>query len=185
MVNVGSTYGSTVQAPEIQAVFDLITVSGHANPVGTVSLSWRVYHAVPMVELAVDWYRTWSDLPEAAYITFPFAVPNGKLELETADSFFVPSSYEDGRQLPGTDSTFYTTQHAARITDRTTGLYWLPVDAPLVMTSELNCNHWETQPYQWNGFLASMPVNHYCIRTFRTANADIFDCGIGSVVCPA
>lgn len=158
-----------VAVPVQGGVFDAITVRGHADPVGTINLSWRVYHAAPIVELVVDWYKTWSDLPEAAYIAFPFAVPSGKLELETAGSFFVPGSHDDGGQLPGTDSTFYTIQHAARITDGDTGLYWLPVDAPLVMTNELNYNRWETQPYQWNGFLASMPVNHYWHTNFPTS----------------
>jgi hypothetical protein len=49
-------------------------------------------------------------------------------------------------------------------------LLWQPLDAPLVMTNELNFNRWETtEPYDWNGFIASMPVNHYWHTNFATS----------------
>ena len=32
--------------------------------------AWRTYHAIPLVELVLDWDKRWSDLPEAAYVAF-------------------------------------------------------------------------------------------------------------------
>ena len=41
--------------------------------------------------------------------------------------------------------------------------------APLVMTNDIDYNRWETEPWTWNGFLASMPVNHYWHTNFPTS----------------
>lgn len=154
----------------IGPVFDEVVLDGQATQIGTVGIRWRLYHALPLVELVLEWEKVWSDLPEAAYMAFPFAAPHARLELETGGGFFQPGSHDQGGQLPGTCSTYYTVQRAARITAQDTSqLLWLPVDAPLVMTNELNYNRWETEPYQWNGFLASMPVNHYWHTNFVTS----------------
>ncbi|MEO9030667.1 MAG: hypothetical protein ABI413_17810 [Ktedonobacteraceae bacterium] len=45
----------------------------------------------------------------------------------------------------------------------------LPLDTPLVMTNAIDYNSWETTRWTWNGFLASMPVNHYWSTTFSTS----------------
>ena len=155
-------------------IFDEIKFSSsHTELSGPVSLSWRFYHALPLIELVIDWDKPWSDVPEAAYVTFPFV--GGELDLETGGGFFRPGSHETGGQLPGTCSSYYTMQRAARITgkDGAQGL-WLPLDAPLVMTNELNFNRWETEPWTWNGFLASMPVNHYWHTNFPTSQRGPF-----------
>ena len=34
------------------------------------------------------------------------------------------------------------------------------------MLNAIDYNRWETEPYAWNGFLASMPVNHYWHTNF-------------------
>ncbi len=156
-------------------IFDEIKFSGSHITFGPVNLSWRFYHALPLIELVIDWDKPWSDLPEAAYVTFPFVDQQSVLDLETGGGFFRPGSHETGGQLPGTCSSYYTIQRAARITrgDGVRGL-WLPLDAPLVMTNELNFNRWETEPWSWNGFLASMPVNHYWHTNFPTSQRGPF-----------
>jgi hypothetical protein len=130
---------------------------------------WRVYHRIPLIELVLEWDKLWSDLPEAAYVAFPFAAHDGHLELETSGGFFQPGSHEACGQLPGTCSSYYTIQRAARITSDGTSLFWLPLDTPLVMPNEIKYNRWETDPWRWNGFLASMPVNHYWHTNFPTS----------------
>ncbi len=156
-------------------IFDEIKFSNSPTEFGPVHLSWRFYRALPLVELVIDWDKPWSDLPEAAYVTFPFANDQPTLDLETGGGFFRPGSHETGGQLPGTCSSYYTMQRAARVTrrDGAKGL-WLPLDAPLVMTNELNFNRWETEPWTWNGFLASMPVNHYWHTNFPTSQRGPF-----------
>jgi hypothetical protein len=151
-------------------IFDEIQLDSQHTDFGPVQLAWRVYHALPMVELVVSWDKPWSDVPEAAYVAFPFADQHATLDLETGGGFFRPGSHEAGGQLPGTCSSYYTIQRAARVTrqDGIKGL-WLPLEAPLVMTNELNYNRWETEPWQWNGFLASMPINHYWHTNFPTS----------------
>ena len=158
-------------APQYQAgpVFDEIVLRGEGSGLGSVRVSWRNYHATPLVELVLDWDKRWSDLPEAAYVAFPFAARDGRLELETSGGFFTPGSHAAGGQLPGTCSSFYTVQRAAKITADDAALLWLPLDAPLVMTNAIDYNRWETAPYAWNGMLASMPVNHYWHTNFPTS----------------
>jgi hypothetical protein len=115
----------------------------------------------------IDWDKPWSDLPEAAYIAFPFAAKD--LQLETGGGFFTPGAHGAGGQLPGTVSSYYTMQRAARIGADGASLLWLPLDAPLIMTQAIDWSRWETDPYAWNGFLASMPVNHYWHTNFPTS----------------
>jgi hypothetical protein len=151
-------------------VFDAVELRGKAERIGCVQIAWRCYHALPLVELLIDWDKVWSDLPEAAYVAFPFAVRDGHLALETGGGFFQPGSHDAGGQLPGTCSSYYTIQRAARITSQDGfKLFWLPLDAPLVMTNSIDYNRWETDPWAWNGFLASMPVNHYWHTNFPTS----------------
>ncbi|QBD82966.1 hypothetical protein EPA93_46200 [Ktedonosporobacter rubrisoli] len=147
-------------------VFDEIALQGTQDNIGRVQLAWRGYHHLPIVEFVIDWEKQWSELPEAAYVAFPFAVAHA-LHLETGGGFFQPGSHESGGQLPGTCSSYYTIQRAARIANESgAALFWLPLDAPLVLTNEVAYNRWETSPYTWNGLLASMPVNHYWHTNF-------------------
>ncbi len=148
------------------SVYDALEITGQSPIIGSVLVSWRVYHDTPLVELVLDWNKLYSELPEAAYVAFGFL--QGKtLELETAGGFFIPGSHQAGGQLPGTSSKYYTIQRTAQITHQDGAkLLWSPIDAPLVMTQKIAFDDWETQPYQWNGFLASMPVNHYWHTNF-------------------
>jgi hypothetical protein len=147
-------------------VFDEVTLLGVDERVGRIQLTWRAYHHLPIIELVIDWEKQWCDLPEAAYVAFPFAVQND-LHFETGGGWFRPGSHDAGGQLPGTCSSYYTIQRAARITGHgDAALFWLPLDAPLVLTNHIAYNRWETSPYTWNGFLASMPVNHYWHTNF-------------------
>jgi hypothetical protein len=148
-------------------VFRALELRGEGKRIGQVHLTWRLYHTLPIVELLLDWYKYWSELPEAAYVAFPFAAAGGELLLETAGGFFRPGSHKIGGQLPGTCSTYYTVKRAARATMRGgASLYWLPIDAPLVMPNRICFPSWDTEEWSWNGFLASMPVNHYWSTNF-------------------
>ncbi|WP_424952979.1 hypothetical protein [Deinococcus sp.] len=150
-------------------VFDALVIRGRSERLGEARIEWRAYHALPLAELVLDWNKHWSELPEAAYVAFPFAGGSG-LELEGPGGVFTPGSHDAGGQLPGTCSTYYTVARGARIAGRGgAALAWLPLDAPLVMTQEINYARWDTQPYTWNGLLASMPVNHYWHTNFPTS----------------
>ncbi|HLY27954.1 MAG TPA: hypothetical protein VKQ72_16530, partial [Aggregatilineales bacterium] len=152
------------------SVFDAIEMSGEHEHAGELRLTWRAYHETPVVELVVDWDKRWEKLPEAAYVAFPFRVAEGHLSLETGGGFFNPGSHSAEGQLPGTCATYYTIQEAARISSNYHDIVWSPLDAPLVMTNEINYNRWEaTMPRPWNGFIASMPVNHYWHTNFATS----------------
>ena len=153
------------------SVFDALELDGHSQQLGEATIRWRNYHALPLVELVIDWNKRYCEGVEAAYVPFGFAADHASLEFETGGGFFKPGSFETGGQIPGTVSSYYTVQRAARISAKDGAkLLWLPIDAPLVMTQEMNYNRWETtQPYTWNGYLASMPVNHYWHTNFATS----------------
>jgi alpha-mannosidase len=151
-------------------IYDAIELGGAHDRIGPLRVAWRCYHALPLVELVIDWEKRWSDLPEAAYVAFPFAAAGGKLMLETSGGFFQPGSYAPGGQLPGTCPAYYTIQRAARLTaPDEAALLWLPLDAPLVMPNAIDFNRWEGEPWAWNGLLASMPVNHYWHTNFMVS----------------
>ncbi|MCC6614241.1 MAG: hypothetical protein IT320_12240 [Anaerolineae bacterium] len=167
------THSTPIIAAEMQRqsgdVFDAITLKGSGDRIGAVTIDWRVYHKLPLVELSLEWHKLWSDLPEAAYVAFPFAVDDGALSLETSGGFFRPGFHGAGGQLTGTCSSYYTVQRAAHIRDGEASLLWLPLDAPLVMPNAIDYNRWETDEWRWNGFLASMPVNHYWHTNYPTS----------------
>ncbi|MCP5097836.1 MAG: hypothetical protein GY943_19995, partial [Chloroflexi bacterium] len=159
----------TETAPALHAgpIFDALKYDGFSEALGSVHVAWRAYHDLPIVELVLDWNKKWHNKPEAAYVTFPFATKDADLQLEASGGFFRPGSFDAGGQLPGTCTTYYTVQRAAQITTpKQASLLWMPLDAPLVMTNSLEFNRWEREPWQWNGFLASMPVNHYWHTNF-------------------
>ena len=151
-------------------VFDEITLSGEDAHFGQVKVGWRLYHALPIIEQVLFWEKPWDALPEAAYVAFPFALTDGQVQFETGDAFFQPGSHKAGGQLSGTCSAYYTLQRAADIqASDGSRLLWLPLDAPLVMPNRIDFQHWETEPWRWNGFLASMPVNHYWHTNFASS----------------
>ncbi|MCA9883582.1 MAG: hypothetical protein KC708_11450 [Anaerolineae bacterium] len=151
------------------AVYDSLMLQGQSEQLGRLAYTWRIYHQLPVVELVIDWHKIWNDLPEAVYIAFPFATKAARLEFETGGEFFEPGSHKEKGQLPGTSSRYYTIHRAAKISDDEQKLLWLPVDAPLVMTNDINYSYWEIDPWKWNGLLASMPVNHYWHTNFPTS----------------
>jgi hypothetical protein len=155
-------------APHFQAgpVFDALELTANLGTAGQLQVIWRCYHTLPLVELVLEWDKCWCELPEAAYVTFPFAAPTAQLHFDTSGGLFTPGSHTDGGQLPGTASTFYTVQRGALIESETARLVWLPLDAPLVVPNSIDFNRWETVPWRWNGLLASMPVNHYWHTNF-------------------
>src|SRR5260221_5957806 len=97
----------------IGTVFDAIELGGEHESAGQFRLAWRSYHTMPIVELVIDWYKRWNDLPEAAYVAFPFRAM--QLEVENSGGFFKPGSHAATGQLPGTCTTYYTVQNAAHI----------------------------------------------------------------------
>ncbi|WP_424952736.1 hypothetical protein [Deinococcus sp.] len=149
-------------------VYDALEWQASQPDFGALRVQWRTYHALPLLELVLDWHKPWSELPEAAYVAFPFAQPGG-LQLD-AGGFFTPGSHDAGGQLPGTSHSYYTVGRGARVSGSDgQRLILAAPDAPLMMTQQINYARWNTEPYTWNGLLASMPVNHYWHTNFPTS----------------
>lgn len=163
-VQIGTV--TTLRGP----VFDALEWQGASESLGTYTSQWRVYHASQIVELHIEWHKRWCDDAEAVYVVFPFTQHGENLQFETSGGLFQPGSHAAGGQIPGTCNSYYTVQSGAALTDAAgAGLVWLPLDAPLVMPNELRFDRWEIAPWQWNGVLASMPVNHYWHTNFPTS----------------
>ncbi len=151
-------------------VFDALIWHGASERLGKVRAEWRLYHHGGLVELHIEWDKVWSDAPEAVYVAFPFNAPDAMLQLESSGGFFTPGSHAEGGQIPGTCNRYYTIQRAATIGNKNDHtLIWAPLDAPLVVPNEVLFTRWEVAPWQWNGLLASMPVNHYWHTNFPTS----------------
>ncbi len=151
-------------------VFDAIVWQGASEKLGKLRYEWRLYHQGGLVELHIEWDKVWSDAPEAVYVAFPFQAPTYELQLESSGGFFTPGSHHEGGQIPGTCNRYYTVQRAAVIANQSDhALIWAPLDAPLVVPNDIMFTRWEVAPWQWNGVLASMPVNHYWHTNFPTS----------------
>lgn len=151
-------------------VFDAVVWEGASERLGKLRAEWRLYHDPAVVELHIEWQKRWCDDPEAVYVAFPFAVHQADLQFETSGGFFTPGSHAAGGQIPGSCNSYYTLQRAVIIGNPTDhALIWAPLDAPLVMPNEIKFDRWEVAPWRWNGFLASMPVNHYWHTNFPTS----------------
>lgn len=151
-------------------VFDALIWQGGSERLGKIRYEWRLYHSPALVELHIEWNKRWSEEPEAVYVAFPFAASAALLQFETSGGFFTPGYHGDGGQIPGSCNRYYTVQRAATIGNVSDhAVMWAPLDAPLVMPNDIVFDRWEVAPWQWNGFLASMPVNHYWHTNFPTS----------------
>jgi hypothetical protein len=100
---------------------------------------------------------------------FRFGAPRPRCQFENERRISLRrGSHAAGGQIPGLSAnSYYTLQRAAIIGNPTDyALIWAPLDAPLVMPNEIKFDRWEVAPWRWNGFLASMPVNHYWHTNF-------------------
>lgn len=83
------------------------------------------------VEMTVDKEKVRT--PEAVHIAFPFAVPDGQLQLGLAWAAIRP----DVDQLPGACKNYFTVQHWADVSNKDFGVTWVPLEAPLVELEKL------------------------------------------------
>jgi hypothetical protein len=151
-------------------VFDALIWQGSSERLGKIRYEWRLYHRPALIELHIEWNKRWCEEPEAVYVAFPFAASAALLQFETSGGFFTPGYHGDGGQIPGSCNRYYTVQRAATIGNVSDhAVMWAPLDAPLVMPNDIVFDRWEVAPWQWNGFLASMPVNHYWHTNFPTS----------------
>lgn len=71
--------------------------------------------------------------PEGVHLAFPFAVPNGEVNLGLAWAWINP--YRD--QLPGACKNYLTIQHWADVSNEEYGVTWVSLEAPLIELGQI------------------------------------------------
>lgn len=84
----------------------------------------------------VDKLRVYED--ENLRFSFPFRVPDGEIRIDLAWALMQPEK----DQLKGANKNFFCAQHFVDISNRTDGVTWANLDAPLVETGEMFGQCW-------------------------------------------
>ncbi|MBK9018196.1 MAG: hypothetical protein IPM82_31400 [Saprospiraceae bacterium] len=84
----------------------------------------------------VDKKRVYED--ENLRFSFPFNVPDGELRIDLAWALMQPEK----DQLKGANKNFFCAQHFVDISNRTDGVTWANLDAPIVETGEMLAQRW-------------------------------------------
>ncbi|MBK8566793.1 MAG: hypothetical protein IPN76_26540 [Saprospiraceae bacterium] len=101
----------------------------------------------------VDKKRVYED--ENLRFSFPFQVPDGELRIDLAWALMQPEK----DQLKGANKNFFCAQHFVDISNKTDGVTWANLDAPLVETGEMLGQRW-----------MSDPVNEPWLKTWTPSN---------------
>ncbi len=98
----------------------------------------QLYAGINRVDITnfVDKKKVLDD--ENLRFSFPFHVPDGKVRIDLAWALMEPEK----DQLKGANKNFFCAQHFVDISNRSAGITWANLDAPLVETGEMQGQRW-------------------------------------------
>lgn len=100
--------------------------------------------------------------PEGVYFAFPFDVASPEFRVQIADATMRPGI----DQLTYSCFDFYSIQHWLTATGKTYSIQFVPVEAPLVVLSDLNVYKWADRLEFDKGHVYSLVMNNYWYTNF-------------------
>ncbi|HOW69844.1 MAG TPA: glycoside hydrolase family 38 C-terminal domain-containing protein [Phycisphaerae bacterium] len=104
---------------------------------------------------------------EGVYFAFPFDVPSPDIRFQIANTTMRPGK----DQLTYTCHDFYSIQHWADVAGKGFGVTWVPIEAPLVVASDLNVYKWADTLRFDKGHLYSLVMNNYWSTNFKAGQS--------------
>ncbi len=123
----------------------------------------RLYEALKAVDITNVFTKQEYTDPEAVYIAFPFDVPQPEWRLQIANAIMRPGK----DQLTYSCQDYYSIQHWAHVAGPGFGVAIAPIEAPLVLCSDLHVGKWADRNEFDNGRLFSWVMNNYWYTNFR------------------
>ena len=113
-------------------------IESEAPGANAFSREIQLYAGINRVDITnfVDKKKVLDD--ENLRFSFPFHVPDGKVKIDLAWALMEPEK----DQLKGANKNFFCAQHFVDISNRSAGITWANLDAPLVETGEMQGQRW-------------------------------------------
>jgi hypothetical protein len=127
----------------------------------------RLYNELPVIDIinVVDKEEVLD--PEGLYFAFPFAVPEPTFHLQIADAAMRAGI----DQLPLSCRDYYAIQQWADVAGPDGGVVFAPVDAPLVVLSDMNVYQWADTLTFDKAHLYSLALNNYWFTNFKASQS--------------
>ena len=127
----------------------------------------RLYNDLKLVDISNVVAKDEIVEPEGVYFAFPFDVPTPTIRFQIADAVMQPGK----DQLALTCHDFYSIQQWADVAGDGFGIVFAPLEAPLVVPSDLNVYKWADKLTFDKGHLYSLALNNYWFTNFRAVQS--------------
>lgn len=127
----------------------------------------RLYNDFKMVDVINTVGKEENFETEGVYFAFPFDAPSPDIRFQIANATMRPGK----DQLPYTCHDFYSIQHWADVAGQGYGITWVPIEAPLVVVSDLNVYKWADKLTFDKGHLYSLVINNYWSTNFKAGQS--------------
>ncbi len=152
-------------AHTVGPVFSELTIATSLPTCPRIEQRVRLYNRLDVVDVTNVVTKTETVDPEGVYFAFPFNVPSPEIRLHIANAVMRPGK----DQLPLTCHDFYSIQHWADVAGDGFGVVLTPIDAPLVVVSDMNVYTWADKLAFNTGHLYSLVMNNYWYTNFKAS----------------
>ncbi len=132
----------------------------------------RLYRNVKKLEIRFHGNKEILTDPEALYVSFPFALPGGRIVFET-----IGGSLIQGRQLPGSSTDWNAAQNFVSVRGKNGQVVVVSNEVPLWHFSDFNMGKYDRIPKQGKTWLYSWVMNNYWFTNFRAFQEGGFSWG--------
>lgn len=129
------------------------------------TLEYRLFNTTKRIDLVYEIVKKPIVEPEGIYLSFPFALEDGKIFSE------VPGGIMEAGvdQLPGSANDWNTVQYFATVRNEDAQIVFSSQEAPLVQFGAINTGRYQTGAQPATNHIYSWPMNNYWTTNF---NAD-------------
>jgi alpha-mannosidase len=144
-------------------VFKEMTHETQLNGCPQITQTVRAYEELALVEIINTVTKDKIVEPEGVYFAFPFDIPSPDLRVQIANAIMRPGL----DQLPYTCHDFYSIQHWLSAGCDTHGVIFAPVEAPVVVLSDLNTYKWADKLVFDKAHVYSLIMSNCWMTNFR------------------
>ncbi len=152
-------WGPRVEGP----VFSELTIEASLPSCPRIKQRVRLYNDLELVDVVNAVTKEEVYEPEGVYFAFPFDVPSPEIRFQIADAIMRPGK----DQLTYSCQDFYSIQHWVDVCGDGFGVVLAPLEAPVVVASDLNVYKWADQIAFDTGHLYSLVMNNYWYTNFK------------------
>jgi glycosyl hydrolase family 38 len=130
-----------------------------------IQIEIRLYHKEKLIELHFQMHKADVKTPEALYVSFPFALPEGKIFFEAQGGMVSPGI----NQLEGTASDWNCVQSFSAVRNRDAQILFCSHDTPLHQFGGINTGHFYYRHQPENQQIYSWVLNNYWTTNFKAS----------------